>query len=135
MQYDSRPISRRKPLRISHASHPELFVSTVRIRRAKKIAMNSSFKACAGKSSAEADHLVKINGPRNRTASVQLSSDLRATSHAREAGVFQAIAARIPAAKESARASIIGMIQWECSQSKYENKRSTGHTTSEPSKT
>src|SRR5579871_6442811 len=109
MQYESRPISRRKLLRINQASQPELLVSTVRIRSAKKMAMNSSFNACAGKSSADADHFVKINGPRNRTARVQLSCVFRAMSHAREDGVFQAIPARIPAANESARASIIGM--------------------------
>src|SRR5215475_2231061 len=135
MQYERRPISRRKLLRISPASQPELFVSTDRISKAKKSARYSSLKTCAEKSSAAKDHFVKIIGPRNKTASDQLSSFLCATSQARAAGVFHAKAARMPAANESARVSIIGMIQCPCSQLKKENTRSTGQATSDPSRT
>src|SRR5580658_10049482 len=114
MQYERRPISRRTLFRMSHASQPELFAKTVKIKSAKKIARNSSLNACAKRSSPDAYHFVKISGPRKRMASVQLRSFLRATSHSRLDAVFHAIAARMPAAKESARAKVSGMYQCEC---------------------
>src|SRR5580700_6901113 len=134
MQYERRPISRSTLFLISQASQPELFARTFRIMSAKKIARNSSLNACAKRSSPDAYHFVKISGPRKRTASVQLRSFLRAMSRARLVGVFQAIAARMPAAKESARANVIGMYQCEYNQSKYADTRSTGQTASRASK-